>query len=94
MSSLKVEIKEQLQLCSKFLVYINFPMRVKEDRSNLKLFLQKTNLKESLLKPYLKIKVEQVEREAPTPQVVLQKSYLNIKVEHVEKASKYANFEN
>jgi hypothetical protein len=36
----------------------------------------------------LKIKVEQVEREASTPQVVLQKSNLKIKVEHVEGASR------
>ncbi len=59
-------------------------MRVEEDRSNLKLFLLKIGLKESLQKPYLKIKVEQVVGEAPTPQVALQKSYLNIKIEHVE----------
>jgi hypothetical protein len=32
----------------------------------------------------LKIKVEQVGREAPTPQVVLQKPNLKIKVEHLE----------
>jgi hypothetical protein len=32
----------------------------------------------------LKIKVEQVEGEAPTPQVILQKPNLKIKVKHVE----------
>jgi hypothetical protein len=32
----------------------------------------------------LKIKVEQVEGEAPTPQVIFLKPNLNIKVKHVE----------
>jgi len=37
-----------------------------------------------LQKPNLKIKVEQVEGEAPTPQVILQKLNLKIKIKHVE----------
>jgi hypothetical protein len=55
MSSLKAKVREQLQLYSMFLgsndvmlKTINLPMRVKQDRSNLKLFLQKIGLKESL----------------------------------------------
>ncbi len=62
----------------------NLLMKVEEDRSSLKFFLHKTCLKENLQKPKLKIKVEQVKGEAPTPQVVLQKLDLKIKVEHVE----------
>jgi hypothetical protein len=55
MSSLKAKVEEQLQLYSEFLgsndvmlktTYL--PMRIGEDRSNLKLFLQKIDLKESL----------------------------------------------
>jgi len=53
---------------------------VKKDRSSQKLLMQKIGLKESLYKLELKIKVEQIEGEAPTPQVVLQKPYLKIKV--------------
>jgi hypothetical protein len=59
-------------------------MKVEENRSSLKFFLHKTCLKKNLQKPKLKIKVEQVEGEAPTPQVILQKPNLKIKVEHVE----------
>jgi hypothetical protein len=59
-------------------------MKVEEDRLSLKFFLHKTCLKENMQKPKLKIKVEQVEGEAPIPQVVLQKLDLKIKVEHVE----------
>ncbi len=36
-------------------------MKVEEDRSSMKLLLQKIGLKESLQKPKLKIKVENVE---------------------------------
>jgi hypothetical protein len=53
-----------LQLCSKFLGFIdvvlkttNLQMKVDENRSSLKLFLQKTSLKENLKKPKLKIKI-------------------------------------
>ncbi len=62
--------------------------------SSLKLFLKKTGLKESLQK-HLKIKIEQVKGEAPTPQIVMQKSYLNIKVKR-RRTSRYAKtkFEN
>jgi hypothetical protein len=91
MSSLRVRIDEQLELYSKFLgssdvvlKTIEIPMKVEEDRSSLKLFLQTISLKESLQKLKLKIKVEQVEGEAPTPQVILQKPNLKIKVKHVE----------
>jgi hypothetical protein len=55
MSSLKVKVGKQLQLYSMFLGFndvilkiIDLPMRVEEHRSNLKLFLQKIGLKESL----------------------------------------------
>jgi hypothetical protein len=57
MSSLRARIKEHLQLCSEFLgssdivlttTYLS--MKVKEDKSNLKLFLQKTCLKEKFIK--------------------------------------------
>jgi hypothetical protein len=55
MSSVKARVKEQLQLCSEFLgssdvvlITTYLPMKVKEDKSNLKLFLQKICLKESL----------------------------------------------
>ncbi len=91
MSSLKVKVGKQLQLYSMFLGFndvilkiIDLPMRVEEHRSNLKLFLQKIGLKESLQKPKLKIKVKQVEGEASTPQIFLQKPNLKIKVEYVE----------
>jgi hypothetical protein len=67
-----------LQLCSKFLgsndevlIIINLSMRVEEDSSSLELFLQKTDLKEYMLKPKLRIKVQKVEGEAPTPQVLM-----------------------
>jgi hypothetical protein len=70
MSFLKARIKEQLQLCLEFLgssdvvlITTYLPMKVKEDKSNLKLLLQKTCLKESLQKPKLKIIVQQVEGE-------------------------------
>jgi len=78
MSSLEAKVEEQLQLYSKFLgsndvmlktTYL--PMIIEEDRSNLKLFLQKIVLKENLYKPKLKIKVKQVKGEAPTPQIFL-----------------------
>jgi hypothetical protein len=59
-------------------------MKVEEDRSSQKFFLHKTCLKENLQKLELKIKVEQVEGEEPTPQIVLQNPILKIKVEHVE----------
>jgi hypothetical protein len=59
-------------------------MKVGENRSSLKFFLHKTCLKKNLQIIELKIKVEQVEGEAPTPQVVLQKPNLKIKVAHVE----------
>ncbi len=59
-------------------------MRVEEDSSSLELFLQKTDLKEYMLKPKLRIKVQKVEGEAPTPQVLMQKPDLKIKVKHVE----------
>jgi hypothetical protein len=41
-------------------------VKLEEDRSSLKLFQQKTSLKEILQKPKLKINVEQVEGETPT----------------------------
>jgi hypothetical protein len=48
MSYLRAKIKEQLQLCLAFLgssdivlIITYLPMKVKEDKSNLKLFLQK-----------------------------------------------------
>jgi hypothetical protein len=91
MSSLIVRICEQLQLYSKFLgssdvvlKTIDLSMRIEEDRSSLKLFLQKIGLKESLQKPKLKVKVEQEEGETPTSQVILQNPNLKIKVKHVE----------
>jgi hypothetical protein len=59
-------------------------VKVEEDRSSLKFLLQKIGLKESLQKPKLKIKLEQVKGESPTPKVVLQNPNLKIKVEHVE----------
>jgi hypothetical protein len=65
MSSLRARIEEQLQLYYEFLGFsdlvlktIDLLMKIEEDRSSLKLFLQK---------PKLKIKVKQVERETPTP---------------------------
>ncbi len=58
------------------LITIDLPMRVKENKSNLKFFLQKTCLKESLWKPKLKIKVKFIKE-----QIDLQKLDLNIKVE-------------
>jgi hypothetical protein len=91
MSSLRARVEEQLQLCSKFLVsndvllkIIDLLVKVEEDRSNLKLLLQKIGLKENLQKPKLKIKVEQVKRESPTPKVVLQNLDWKIKVKHVK----------
>ncbi len=63
-------------------------MKVDENRSSLKLFLQKTSLKENLKKPKLKIKIQQVERETLTPQVVLQKLDLKIIVEHIKEQIK------
>ncbi len=36
------------------------------------------------VKPKLKIKLEQILRETPTPQIILQEPNLKIKVEHVE----------
>jgi hypothetical protein len=55
MSFLRVRIDEQLELYSKFLgssdvvlKTIEIPMKVEEDRSSLKPFLQKIGLKESL----------------------------------------------
>jgi hypothetical protein len=55
MSFLRVRIDEQLELCSKFLgshdvvlKTIEIPMKVEEDRSSLKLFLEKIGLTESL----------------------------------------------
>jgi hypothetical protein len=66
-STLRARVEEQLQLCSKFLVsndvvlkIIDLLVKVEEDRSNLKLLLQKIGLKENLQKPKLKIKVEHV----------------------------------
>jgi hypothetical protein len=66
-STLKARVEEQLQLCSKFLVsndvvlkIIDLLVKVEEDRSNLKLLLQKIGLKENLQKPKLKIKVEHI----------------------------------
>jgi PP-loop superfamily ATP-utilizing enzyme len=54
MSSLKAKVGKQLQLYSMFLgssdvmlKTIDLPMIVEEDRSNLKLFVQKISLKES-----------------------------------------------
>ncbi len=76
MSFLKARVEKQLQLCLKFLgsndvklktTYL--PMKVEEGRSSLKLFLQKIGLKESLQKE-LKIKLEQILRESPTPQII------------------------
>jgi len=78
MSSLRARVEEQLQLCSKFLVSNDVLLKIidllvkVEERSNLKLLLQKIGLKENLQKPKLKIKVEQVKRKSPTPKVVLQ----------------------
>jgi hypothetical protein len=50
-STLKARVEEQLQLCSKFLVsndvvlkIIDLLVKVEEDRSNLKLLLQKIGL--------------------------------------------------
>jgi hypothetical protein len=55
MSSLKAKVRKQLQLYSMFLgsndvifKTVDLPMRVEEDRSDVKLFLQKIKLKESL----------------------------------------------
>jgi len=86
MSFLKIKV-EQLQLCLEFLgssdvvlKATNLLMRVEKERSRVKFFMQKIGLEESLQKLELKIKVEQVEGEAPTPQVVLQKPYLKIKI--------------
>jgi hypothetical protein len=91
MSFPRARTEEQLQLYSFLLGFsnvvlktTNLLMKVEEDRSSLKKLLHKTCLKENLQKPELKIKVEQVEVETPTPQVVLQKPVLKIKVEHVE----------
>jgi len=57
MSFLRIKIEEQLQLHSKFVGFsdlllktIDLPMRIKEDRSSLELFLQKIGLKENLCK--------------------------------------------
>jgi hypothetical protein len=67
MSFLRTRVK-QLQFCLEFLgssdvvlKATNLLMRVKEDKSSLKLFMQKIGLKENLQKLELKIKVEQVE---------------------------------
>jgi hypothetical protein len=59
-------------------------MKVKENMSNLKLFLQKIDLKEGLHKLKLKIQVEWVKGEPPTPQTILQKPDDNIKIKHVK----------
>jgi len=75
---------EQLQFCLEFLgssdVMLKATHLLMRVESSLKFFMQKICLKESLQKLELKIKVEQVEGEAPTPQVVLQKPYLKIKI--------------
>lgn len=49
---------------------------VKENSSNLKLYLQKIGLKE---------KSKHIEKQRPHPQVYLQKLNFKIKVEHVQK---------
>jgi hypothetical protein len=59
-------------------------MRVKEDTSNLTLFFQKIDLKESLQKPKLKTQIKLVKGEPPTPQTILQKPDFKIKIEHVK----------
>jgi hypothetical protein len=55
MSSQRARVEKQLQLCLKFLAssdvvlkIIDLLVKVKEDRSSLKLLLQKIGLKESL----------------------------------------------
>jgi len=76
-----------LQFCSKFLGFsgvvlktIDLPVKIEENRLNLK----QNKFEGEFVKTRAKIKVEQIEGETPTPQIILQKPNLNIKIEHVE----------
>jgi hypothetical protein len=82
MSSLRGRGEEPLQLFLEFLGSNVVELKntkvenVKENSSNLKLYLQKIGLKE---------KSKHIEKQRPHPQIYLQKLNFKIKVEQVEK---------
>jgi hypothetical protein len=105
MSSLQAQTEEQFQICVEFLGpsatilgNANLPMKLENERSSLKVYLQKSSLREKqkqeliskvdLKEPNLQVKVEcEVDEQNQGSKVDLQTLDLNVKIEFVEDAS-------